>query len=160
MRTIEKLLEEYGASHQNPTNKLVHWICVPAITFSLLGLLWSIPSGFLKDFFPADMQAYVNFASLFILFALFYYFRLSISLALGMIIISFALLWCCYSIDKNLEIALWQFSIIVFVLAWIGQFIGHNIEGKKPSFLKDVQFLLIGPIWLLHFIYKKVGIPY
>ncbi|MEQ8361162.1 MAG: DUF962 domain-containing protein [Cytophagales bacterium] len=160
MRTIERLLDEYGSSHQNPTNKLIHWICVPAITFSLLGLLWSIPSEFIQGFFPSSIQEYVNFASLFIILALLYYFRLSIALAIGMIFISFALLWTCYAIDKYLELPLWLFSIIVFVLAWIGQFFGHNIEGKKPSFLKDVQFLLIGPIWLLHFIYKKTGIPY
>jgi uncharacterized membrane protein YGL010W len=51
-------------------------------------------------------------------------------------------------------------SLGVFVLAWIVQFYGHKIEGKKPSFLKDVQFLMIGPAWLMHFIYKKIGISY
>jgi len=51
-------------------------------------------------------------------------------------------------------------SLGIFVIAWIGQFIGHKIEGKKPSFLEDLQFLLIGPAWLLHFIYKKLGIVY
>ena len=48
----------------------------------------------------------------------------------------------------------------IFVIAWIGQFIGHKIEGKKPSFLEDLQFLMVGPAWLLSFIYKKVGIKY
>jgi uncharacterized membrane protein YGL010W len=52
------------------------------------------------------------------------------------------------------------YALIIFVVAWIGQFIGHKIEGKKPSFLQDVQYLLIGPAWLLHFIFKKVGIGY
>jgi uncharacterized membrane protein YGL010W len=51
-------------------------------------------------------------------------------------------------------------SLAVFVVAWIVQFYGHKIEGKKPSFLKDVQFLMIGPAWLMHFIYKKIGIGY
>jgi uncharacterized membrane protein YGL010W len=55
---------------------------------------------------------------------------------------------------------LWLVSAIVFVVAWIGQFYGHKVEGKKPSFLKDIQFLLIGPAWLLHFIYRRLGIPY
>jgi uncharacterized membrane protein YGL010W len=50
-------------------------------------------------------------------------------------------------------------ALFVFVLAWIGQFIGHKIEGKKPSFIKDIQFLLIGPIWLLSDIYNKLKIP-
>ena len=48
----------------------------------------------------------------------------------------------------------------VFIVAWIGQFIGHAIEGRKPSFFEDVKFLLVGPAWLLHFIYRRAGIPY
>ena len=46
------------------------------------------------------------------------------------------------------------------MLAWIGQFIGHKIEGEKPSFFEDLQFLLIGPAWLLGAIYQKLGIRY
>jgi uncharacterized membrane protein YGL010W len=53
-----------------------------------------------------------------------------------------------------------MFSVAIFIIAWIGQFYGHNIEGKKPSFLKDIQFLLIGPMWLMSFIYKKWGINF
>jgi uncharacterized membrane protein YGL010W len=63
-------------------------------------------------------------------------------------------------LEKAGGMALWQICVIIFVVAWIFQFIGHKIEGKKPSFFKDLQFLLIGPIWLLHFIFKKVGLPY
>ena len=48
----------------------------------------------------------------------------------------------------------------VFVLAWIGQFVGHMIEGRKPSFFEDVKFLLVGPAWLLGFIYRRAGIRY
>jgi uncharacterized membrane protein YGL010W len=54
----------------------------------------------------------------------------------------------------------WKICLVLFVLAWIGQFVGHKIEGKKPSFFQDVVFLLIGPAWLLHFIYKKAGQRY
>lgn len=56
--------------------------------------------------------------------------------------------------------ALWLICTIIFILSWIGQFIGHKIEGKKPSFLDDLKFLMIGPIWLLHFILKKFRIKY
>ena len=55
---------------------------------------------------------------------------------------------------------LFTISLVLFVVAWIGQFIGHKLEGAKPSFFKDLQFLLIGPAWLLSFIYKKMGIAY
>jgi len=55
---------------------------------------------------------------------------------------------------------MYEVCLAIFVLSWIGQFIGHKIEGKKPLFLDDLKFLLIGPIWLLHFLFKKAGIRY
>ncbi len=159
MSKIDALLNEYGESHQNPTNKIVHWICVPAIVLSLLGLIWSIPvPGFISaiTFGPISM----NWALLFILLALVYYFSLSIQLAFGMIVVIGILMMLGYVIATQIPLPLWVSSLIIFSLAWIGQFWGHKIEGKKPSFLKDVQFLLIGPVWLLSFIYRKLGIRY
>jgi uncharacterized membrane protein YGL010W len=87
-----------------------------------------------------------------------YYFSLSKTLWIGMLLFSLFCLWLCYLIENSGIIQLWLFCLIVFALAWIGQFYGHNVEGKKPSFLKDIQFLLIGPAWLMSFIYKKLGI--
>jgi uncharacterized membrane protein YGL010W len=155
MPDIQVLLDEYGESHKNPVNKAIHWICVPAIVLSLLGLIWSIP-------FPVDYSIAilpVNWATLFITAAMVYYFRLSVTLALGMFMVTAVLLGAGYLIATNTGLPLWISSLIIFAVAWIGQFWGHKIEGKKPSFLKDVQFLLIGPVWLLSFIYKKLGIP-
>jgi len=51
-------------------------------------------------------------------------------------------------------------AIAVFVAAWVGQFVGHRIEGRKPSFVEDVRFLLVGPAWLLGDFYRRVGIRY
>jgi uncharacterized membrane protein YGL010W len=148
------------SSFQNKTNKIIHWICVPSIMFSLLGLLWSIPSGFLSELVPASVAPYATFATLFVIFAVIFYLTLSFTLTIGMILISIPMLWGNNQIANNAAWPLWAISLIIFFVAWVGQFYGHKVEGKKPSFLKDVQFLLIGPAWLLHFIYKKLGIPY
>lgn len=156
MKTIHQWLIEYGESHQNKTNKTVHWICVPFIMFSLVGLLWSIPTPELFDKFNFP----VNFGTLFMLFALFYYSTLSTPLTVGMLFVTAFLVFGNYYLAKIETPPLWLVSIVIFAIAWVGQFIGHNIEGKKPSFLKDLQFLLIGPLWLLSFIYKKLNIPY
>jgi uncharacterized membrane protein YGL010W len=51
-------------------------------------------------------------------------------------------------------------SIAIFVVAWIGQFIGHKIEGKKPSFFDDLRFLLIGPLFVLGFLYRRFHVAY
>lgn len=132
---------------------------MPLIFFSIMGLIASIPSGFLQSML-GEGSLFANWAAVILVLALVYYITLSIPLTIGMFL--FALL-CLFLINKvvGANIApLWAVSLGIFVLAWIGQFYGHKIEGKKPSFLKDIQFLMIGPAWLMHFIYKKIGIPY
>ncbi|POY38449.1 hypothetical protein C3K47_03380 [Solitalea longa] len=152
-KLVDQYFDKYAESHQNKTNKLIHWICVPAIMFSLIGLLWSIPV-------PWDYK-FLNWASFLIAFSLYYYWRLSQPLALVMVVIIGAYSALYVLIEQNIGLSgLAILCAIIFVVAWIFQFIGHNIEGKKPSFLDDVKFLLIGPIWLLHFIFKKLGIAY
>ena len=156
MKSIDSWLDEYGESHQNKTNKTIHWICVPTIVLSLLGLLWAIP---VADAF-ANISPLLNWASLFGLLAIGYYLLLSPKLALGMLPVLSFMLAINYFIWIKLGSMIWLFALIIFSLAWVGQFIGHNIEGKKPSFLKDLQFLLIGPLWLLSFVYRSAGINY
>ena len=156
IKKADDWLNEYGESHQNPINKMIHWICVPLIMLSLIGLLASIPNEFKINI---GINTYlINWAMIFLALANLYYFKLSKSLFIGMILISFLLL---YGVEllKLYQIPLWQSSLLIFSIAWIGQFIGHKIEGIKPSFFKDIQFLLIGPAWLLSFIYKKLNIP-
>ncbi|SRR5688572_19412345 len=159
MRKIDQLLAEYGESHQNSTNKTIHWICVPLIFLSVVGLIASIPSSMVQSIL-GENNPYANWAAIVLILVLIYYVSLSIPLSIGMML--FGVL-CLFVINfiVQLDIApLWLVSLGIFVVAWIGQFYGHKVEGKKPSFLKDVQFLLIGPAWLMHFIYKRVGIPY
>ena len=157
MKTIDEWLTLYGRDHQNPVNKLIHWICVPVILFTVFGLLMAIP-------FPEIANGWVNPASIVFLAALIFYLRLSFPIFTGMVLVGFFFLWAnrylSTTILPSIGLNLWQFSLIVFVIAWIFQFIGHKIEGQKPSFFEDLQFLLIGPIWLLHFLYKQIGIPY
>ncbi|MFN7115894.1 MAG: DUF962 domain-containing protein [Saprospiraceae bacterium] len=154
---MQWFLDKYGESHQNATNKLIHWVCVPSIMFSLFGLIFSIPFPF------AEKGLFTNWAALLLLLALLYYLRLSFTMFLGFVLIGGLMLWgnnAIYEAVGRSSGQLALISIIIFAVAWVGQFIGHKIEGKKPSFLEDVQFLLIGPAWLLHFIYQKVGIRY
>ena len=160
MRTADEWFEAYGESHQNPTNKAIHWVCVPVILFTTVGLFWSIPRLGMDQVLPGSAAPYLNWGSLLVLGSLLFYARLSYVLALGMAVVSAVVVGGVLAIDANASMPLWQVCTIVFVIAWIGQFIGHKIEGKKPSFFEDIQFLMIGPIWLLGFIYRKLGIAY
>ena len=157
-RQIDLLLEEYGESHKNHTNKAIHWICVPLIFWSIVSLFYSIPNEILTE--AVGESPYYNWASIALVIVLLYYLMLSKMLAVGMFAFGYIRLYLCIQINQVTTTPIWILAIIVFVLAWIGQFYGHHIEGKKPSFLKDIQFLLIGPGWLLHFIYLRLGIKY
>ena len=159
MRKIDELLSEYGESHQDHTNKIIHWICVPLIFFSLVGLIASIPADNVQRFLGQD-NPYANWSVVVLIFVLIYYVSLSVSLSVGMMLFGVLCLFIARIITQSDIAPLWLISLILFVIAWIGQFYGHKVEGKKPSFFKDIQFLLIGPAWLMHFIYRKLGIPY
>jgi uncharacterized membrane protein YGL010W len=141
-RPIDALLAKYSESHLNPKNEIIHFICVPAIVFSLLGMIWA-----------AHWMAAVAV----VLLSLAYYVTLSPRFAAGMFLMSGAMLAVLYALPQELVLRL---SVTVFVVAWIGQFIGHKIEGKKPSFFEDLRFLLIGPLFVLGFLYRRLRIAY
>ncbi len=156
-RTIQQWFDEYSLNHQHPTNKKIHFVCVPLIFMSLVGLLSNI-SITPPNFNHPNLFPYFNLGELLILAGLIFYLRLSLSIFIGMTLFSLFTLAIVFLVSKYAVVPMWIISLAVFVLAWVGQFYGHKIEGKKPSFLTDLQFLLIGPAWILGFIYKKMGI--
>lgn len=151
MKTAQEFFEEYAISHQNKTNIAIHFICVPLIFFSVIGLLMTIPTIFLENLLSLNNPLIENWAivigiliSIFYLRLGFWYFTQMLFVILLSVVINF---WV-----SNVANLLY-FSLLIFVLAWIGQFYGHKVEGAKPSFFKDLQFLLIGPLWVI----QKIG---
>jgi uncharacterized membrane protein YGL010W len=129
-RKIEALLAEYGESHQNETNKAVHWVCVPVIVWTVMAGLYAIPQpGFMADL------AWLNWLTLVLAASLVYYVFLSPTLALGVGIYAAFSYWLVLGVESAGWVV-WQVALVLFALAWAGQFWGHKIEGKKPSFLK------------------------
>jgi uncharacterized membrane protein YGL010W len=139
MRKVDELFARYGESHRHPANEAIHWICVPLITWSVLAALWA----------AAPVVAYIGIG-----LAVAFYAWLSMQIAVGMLVV-FALMVYPDAARFESRHRRW----VVFVLAWIGQFVGHAIEGRKPSFLEDVKFLLVGPAWLLHSSTAARGYP-
>lgn len=157
MRKVDLLFVEYSKSHRNATNKFIHWICVPLIFWTVLGFASLIPS----PHFCASYFGCVSIISLIVIVLItLFYLRLSLLLAIVMAVIMLIMEHFIYLINISFGKQSWIVYLSVFVITWIFQLIGHKIEGQKPSFLKDLQFLLIGPIWLLGFILKKIGIKY
>lgn len=148
-KTVEVWLDEYGVSHRHRGNKMLHWLCIPAIVFSLLLALRTLPLG----------SAWLNPATIVLMLAWLYYLRLSWRLALGMLLMFVPLsLFVEWSFVHSAASAL-AWAAAIFVVAWIGQFVGHWLEGARPSFFQDLQFLLIGPLWLLAAVYRALSLP-
>jgi len=151
-KTLQDWLDEYSQSHQNPTNKMIHNICVPVIFLTSLGMLWDIPA-------PTELP-YFNWMFIALLLVAAFYIRLSFNVTLGILAMSAVGIALLYAFDVMSILPVWQASLIVFAISWVLQFIGHILEGKKPSFMKDMQFLLIGPAWVVSHLYNKFGIKY
>ncbi len=148
-----QLLAEYSADHQNPFNRRMHSICVPLIAIALIALLWSIP-------FPDAWVAaapWLNFGTLALAGLCVYYLALAPRLGVGMLLVALAVVPLVAATDQ-LAVPLWLTALLVFTVGWIGQFVGHYVEGRRPSFFRDVRFLLIGPLWVLAKLYAALGI--
>jgi uncharacterized membrane protein YGL010W len=141
VRRVDELLRRYSEFHRNPWNKAIHWLCVPLIVWSVLGMVWAV----------SPVAATIGIGA-----AMAFYLWLSVPLAMGML----AAIAVMVSALALLGTRVLVVSIVVFVAAWIGQFVGHLIEGRKPAFLEDVRSLLVGPVWLLADLYRKLGIRY
>ena len=138
-KSLQSWLADYAVSHQHPINKKIHWLCVPTIFASILGM---------------GMSWQAAFTLVLIALVMLFYLRLSMQLfiAMGMFVLF------CLAAIAILPFG-FKFYFGVFVVAWIGQFVGHKIEGKKPSFFEDLQFLLIGPAWVANSLSEKLAKP-
>lgn len=154
MRPIDALLDQYSDDHRDHTNQVIHLLCVPAIVWSVSALLWTIPvpPGWFR---PGAFAGFVMVA------ALAWYWRMSPRLWVGIAIAFVLFAWLDWWIADRFGMrGLLVTAIAVFVVAWVGQFIGHKVEGKRPSFLTDLKFLLVGPMWTLRKLYQRLGFSY
>ena len=147
MMRESQYLAEYAKSHQHETNLWIHMVCVPAIFASSLALLWLVPVGQWLPGVPAAIVPWLNVATVGLPFALVFYARLSAGALLT------GAVWVAISVALTLAAlqAGWPvfwIAVGIWVAAWLLQFYGHKVEGKKPSFAKDLLFLLIGPLFV------------
>jgi uncharacterized membrane protein YGL010W len=141
-RRLDQLLANYGESHQNPTNGAIHCVAIPLIMVSLVGLLYALHPWVAYGFLALSMVYYVRLGSWAFLAA--------------MVVTAVLML----AIVQSLGSLVLPVSVAVFVVAWIAQFVGHKIEGKKPSFFEDLQYLLVGPLFVAAKLFRKLGLKY
>ena len=147
MGNVHALFADYASHHQTKGNKVCHRIGIPLIVLSLFGMLARVPIWRLTislDFMPGGGVRMIDAAMLLIVLAEIYYLLLEWRLALMMLVVS-ALFFCV-----GASLPLWL-NIILFVLGWIFQFVGHmRYEHRQPAFFRNFLHLLIGPLWILN----------
>jgi uncharacterized membrane protein YGL010W len=153
-RNIDRWFASYSGDHRNRTNQAIHLVAVPAILWSVIALLWCIPT-------PGTLLTAGAWAVLAMFTAWLFYYRASRRLGLGMLVVFVLLSALTWGLHGALGVRglLWL-AVAVFVVAWVAQFVGHKLEGRKPSFLTDLVYLLIGPAWVLSKLYRKLGLAY
>ena len=153
-REVERWLGNYSEDHRNPTNILIHWICVPLILWTVIALLWAVPV-------PAAVGRAGLWAGVAMFAAMMFYLRLSRALAFGMLAAFVLLGLVTEGLYRVLGPAhLTWLALGVFFVAWVAQFVGHHIEGRRPAFFTDLAYLLIGPAWIVAKVMRKLGIAY
>lgn len=133
MGLMESALIDYKKEHSNSNNQFCHYIGVPTIVFSILGMLQYLNIAN----FPLNLslvaitiftilyaQAYKRWSIMFLVISLIFYFVAS----------AFSLMT----------------HVMLFVIGWIFQLVGHYIfEKNSPSFYKNFVHLYVGPLWLI-----------
>ncbi|AXA84749.1 DUF962 domain-containing protein [Lysobacter oculi] len=153
-RAIDRWFASYSGDHRNTLNQWLHVVCVPLILWSVIALLWCIPV-------PGTLFGPGAFAALAMFMTWSFYYRHSRTLGMGMLLFFVLISWTTRWLHLELGGAgLAKLALAVFVVAWIGQFIGHHFEGRRPSFLTDITYLLIGPVWVLNKLYRTLGWKY
>lgn len=155
MRTADQWFTIYKATHEHPVNRLVHRICAPLAATSIIGLLWALP---VPEAF-AGISPALNWGSIFVMSAIVYYFIISITLGLGMILVMLAVMLGVNWLDNQL-IPLWATSLGLLLATLAAMFSGHALEGQKARFLGDIQLVMLAPIFLLAGLYRRLGISY
>ncbi|WP_411834079.1 DUF962 domain-containing protein [Pseudoxanthomonas mexicana] len=153
-RPLDRWFASYSSDHRNAVNRRIHVFAVPAILWTVVALLWCIPV------FGTWMKTGI-WAALAMFAAWMFYYRMSRPLGLGMLAAFVAMAWITRWLEMLLGTAgLFRLALVVFVVAWAAQFLGHRIEGRKPSFMTDLTYLLIGPAWVLGRLYRRLGWKY
>jgi uncharacterized membrane protein YGL010W len=161
LRRIDVYFNRLDASHQNPTNRLIHWFCVPLMVLGILGMAWALP--FPHIGFLGQYNGYFNWASFIIAFAIYYYLKLSP-------LLSYFALFLLFGISYGvMQLAAWEhaggpplalISPLILFAALAGQYIGSKIEGKDESFNDDTRLLHVTPLWMLYSLTKRFGLRY
>ena len=147
---LARYADQYGGAH----GRRIHGIAGFAILWSLVALLWCIPV-------PGTLAQTGIWAALAMFFAWSYCYRLSRPLGLGMLAVFFVFGCLCRLLEMRLGLTtlLWT-AMAVWVAGLIALLAGFRIEGRRPGRFTGPAGLLVGPLWVLASLYRRMGWSY
>jgi hypothetical protein len=155
MSETDRWLSAYGDSHRQISCPPIYWVAVLILVPGTTGMLWSLPT-------PAafaEISPLLNWGSAFLMATLVYYFIISLPLAIGML--PFMLAVGAFGVVlTQARVSIAGVSLGLVVVAVAGLYFGHHAAGGVRAVLRDIQFMMIGPIWLLSNLYRRLGIPF
>lgn len=155
MQETDNWLTDYGNAHRELNFPLIYWVSVMTVVMATVGMLWSLPVP--EEF--ARISPVLNWGSIFLMAAVVYYFIISMALAIGMLPVIFAMVLGFVSIADS-DWSLPQLSAGLFALSLTGLYLGHISGPGLAGVVRDIQMMMIAPVWLLSRLYRHVGIPY
>ena len=142
---LENYFKDYMEYHQTSGNQICHFLGIPMITLSLLGMLSMVTFGsemWQTSLFRPDL----GLALLILGLSFYFYIDWKIALPFALVLTGF------YFLGRTLPI---QVLVALQVLGWIFQYIGHlKFEQRSPAFYKNLAHVFIGPLWVFS---KAVG---
>lgn len=143
MKSLQEQMATYAAYHRNGSNKAIHFVFVPLIVWSVMGLLGLIPGVLVGG-------VVVTLAHVLTLAVLAYYLRLDFPLGIAMVLFFTVLLVSALELDLRLGGTALSFFGAVFVLSWAAQLVGHRFfEGRKPALADDLFQVFVSPIFIM-----------
>jgi len=148
---MEELLSRYSNDHRHIWNQRIHKIAVPALLASSVGMFTTLGRFFLPEI------RLLSGGNLQIVFMLIWYGVLDRRLPRVMAPLLFGAAALITYIDRNHGDLLWPLCLGVFFMGWIFQFIGHRLEGNKPAFFSEFNYLMVGPMWVMITLRRRFG---
>ena len=144
MQPLEQPMGMYTAYHRHPLNRVIHFIMVPAIVWSLL--VWT-------DLVPLFTISGIDITLAFVLMGalLVWYLMMDFALGVASVAVFTVLLVTAISLNETVGAATAAgIAGIVFVASWVFQFLGHGVwEKRRPALMDNALQVLIAPMFLV-----------
>jgi uncharacterized membrane protein YGL010W len=137
-----QLMAQYAAYHRDRRNIATHFVGIPLIVFAV-GALLARPS------FGVGNLMLTPAAVVWGLTSLWYLTRGNLALGLTTSLANLLLIGAALPLGQLDTLPWLAWSLGIFVVGWVAQFVGHYYEGRKPAFVDDLRGLLIGPMFVV-----------